>query len=568
MQRIGFIWVIVVLSLLAPRSGIAQVPDQPFFPVKPMILPVAGAPGPATWLFGQAYGNTTGAFNFGTAWYSAGQGLHFGLDFSMPCGTPLVAVADAEVYAVDSLSFGAGPHNLLLRHPQLNLISLYGHLLRRAELVPGQIVLQGDVVGLSGDPDGTCTSRPHLHFEVRASNFRVAYNPVDYIEAPWHSLVTIGPFSNPMFQQDMDNPRRWLSLDDQPAVQFGGARLNDYYRAWPYPIDVRPPNNPTLSTATEPLPATPWRLRQVGFGGCCARPWWHPADANRFYMIDGVPGQRASVFEYHLAGSQPPTIAYEAPPRLQSPDGRYQVTRVNGAVTIRDLNDLREWPVQTQGFLPGVSAGNSALLWEVWKSDYIPGGIPQTVETWVSALDGSNARMVYRQSGGWAVWLDDHRLLINSSVPNTNATTLRVQDTHDGSLFDLGTWEALRGLSVAPGGGRVLFYLAWQADPNANGMYVLETQPGAVPQQVPFFGGWRWRDADSVYYLPFDPSSEAQSLAYYHLVSGEHRYLTDIARMPFTVADGDWSVSPDGNRILFLNARDRNTWLLEAAPAE
>lgn len=80
-------------------------------------MPVASPVGPGTWLFIQPYGNTVSAYNFGTAWYSAGQGLHFGIDVSMPCGTPLVAVADGEVIYADNMSFGSGPHNLILRHP-------------------------------------------------------------------------------------------------------------------------------------------------------------------------------------------------------------------------------------------------------------------------------------------------------------------------------------------------------------------------------------------------------------------------------------------------------------------
>ncbi|MDX1522177.1 MAG: hypothetical protein R3264_11155, partial [Anaerolineae bacterium] len=52
-------------------------PDEP-----PFILPFAEPPGPSTWLLGQSYGNTTGAFVQREIFYQAGQGIHFGLDFS------------------------------------------------------------------------------------------------------------------------------------------------------------------------------------------------------------------------------------------------------------------------------------------------------------------------------------------------------------------------------------------------------------------------------------------------------------------------------------------------------
>jgi murein DD-endopeptidase MepM/ murein hydrolase activator NlpD len=93
---------ILLLALLAPllltsQGGQAQSD-------KPMILPIAAAPGPNTWMVGQFYGNTTGAYNFGSSWYGAGQRLHFGIDLFTPCGTPLVAVG--EMMCID-LSKGA-----------------------------------------------------------------------------------------------------------------------------------------------------------------------------------------------------------------------------------------------------------------------------------------------------------------------------------------------------------------------------------------------------------------------------------------------------------------------------
>ena len=54
----------------------------------------------------------------------------------------------------------------------------------------GDTVQRGQVVGLTGDPDLTCESRPHLHLEVRDApgHFR-AYNPVTLIDADWDALA-------------------------------------------------------------------------------------------------------------------------------------------------------------------------------------------------------------------------------------------------------------------------------------------------------------------------------------------------------------------------------------------
>lgn len=554
----------VLLMVFISVVLLSQVQAQEVTPTeKPFILPVASVSSPSTWLVGQPYGNTTGAYNFGQSWYSAGQGLHFGLDISMPCGTELVAMADGEVLAVDARNFGSAPHNLILIHPDLNLSVLYGHLLERPNLVSGQLVKQGEVVALSGDPDAVCTSRPHLHLEVRSMDYRTAYNPLDYIDAAWHSLFMIGPFSNPMFQQDMDNARRWMSIDDQPPVIFGGRILNNYNEVWPYPLAVRPPVNPPLMRDLGELSEdVSWQTRQIGIGGCCTNPYWHATDSNKFYMIDGLENQRANVFEYTVDGS-PPTIFEEAPPMLLSPDGTMQVTRVNGQVTIRQLTDMTEWAVATQGFLPAINTDNTQLLWEVWKGNYLPGETAQTVETWVSNLDGTNSRMIGSQPGGWSVWLDESRILIVTPRVDGTHTTLTVYDTRDASSYELGTWEWLRGIDVAPGGKRLMFYLAFQSEMQQDGIYTIETKPNTEAEKLPFFGGWQWRDANSVYYIPFDPATERQMLAYYHIPTGDNRYLTDPLTLPFTIANGDWAVSPDGSTILFVQANDKNLWLLE-----
>ena len=194
-------------------------------------LPFADPPGPDTWLLGQPYGNTVGAFARRRDWYRAGQGMHFGVDFSAACGTPVVAIGDGVVLKVDAREHGSGPHNLLIAHPN-GYVSLYGHLLERPLLVVGQPVRRGEMVGRVGDPDLTCTSRPHLHLEIRDRGLRRAFNPHLLIDADWEALMLVGPFGRG-FQRDLDNPRRWQSVWDQPEVRFGQPLLNDYRNPWP-----------------------------------------------------------------------------------------------------------------------------------------------------------------------------------------------------------------------------------------------------------------------------------------------------------------------------------------------
>lgn len=233
-------WLGLCLALLVSTAAAAPVENTAGSPVqqdtesaRPFILPFAEPPGPDTWLMGQAYGNTIGAYFNRNTTYRYSQGIHFGVDLSAPCGTEIVAVADGVVALVDAMSYGSAPHNLIIDHPELGYATLYGHLLERPKLTKGQQVKQGEVVALSGDPDETCVGRPHLHLEIRDYPGRAwKYNPVNLIDADWDNLALVGSF-RAGFERDLDDPRKWQHLDDQPPAVSGGRIINDFANPWP-----------------------------------------------------------------------------------------------------------------------------------------------------------------------------------------------------------------------------------------------------------------------------------------------------------------------------------------------
>jgi murein DD-endopeptidase MepM/ murein hydrolase activator NlpD len=216
---------LVVLVLLPhdSTSGLASGP--------PFGLPITGEPGPSTWYVSHWFGNTVSAAQNADDLYSRGQGIHFGVDFAAACGTPVVAIGDGVVFAVDG-PYGSPPHNLVLQHPE-GYFSLYGHLQISPSLRPGQPVSRGDSVGQVGDPAGaSCTRAPHLHLEIRTPDMSRAVNPVPLIDADWR-LLTIGASTTGSgFAVNFDDPFRWQHIDDQPSIVFGGTRLNDFRDAW------------------------------------------------------------------------------------------------------------------------------------------------------------------------------------------------------------------------------------------------------------------------------------------------------------------------------------------------
>ena len=51
-------------------------------------------------------------------------------------------------------------------------------------------------------------------------------------EADGDNLALVGPFSR-TFQRDLDEPRKWQHLDDQPEIVIGGPLVNDFASTWP-----------------------------------------------------------------------------------------------------------------------------------------------------------------------------------------------------------------------------------------------------------------------------------------------------------------------------------------------
>jgi murein DD-endopeptidase MepM/ murein hydrolase activator NlpD len=235
--RLGLLLALLLavnVSQAAPPESASVAPvQQAAGGERPFILPFQEPPGPNTWLLGQAYGNTVGAYFNRNTTYRFSQGIHFGVDFTAPCGTEIVALADGVVALVDAPSYGSLPHNLIVDHPQLGYATLYGHLLQRPNLSVGQQVKQGEVIALSGDPEVTCYGRPHLHLEIRDYPGRAwKYNPVNLIDADWDNLALVGSFRSG-FQRDLDEPRKWQHLDDQPPSVTGGPIINNFTNPWP-----------------------------------------------------------------------------------------------------------------------------------------------------------------------------------------------------------------------------------------------------------------------------------------------------------------------------------------------
>lgn len=97
-------------------------------------------------------------------------GYHYGRDYAVPVGTPIVASKDGTiVFANSTDSWGSGwGYYVFISHGG-GFYTRYAHL-SQVVVSPGQTVKQGDIIGYSGGRPGMAgagsSEGPHCHFEV------------------------------------------------------------------------------------------------------------------------------------------------------------------------------------------------------------------------------------------------------------------------------------------------------------------------------------------------------------------------------------------------------------------
>ena len=108
--------------------------------------------------------------------------FHYGLDLAQPTGEPIYAAFDGVVrISKDNASYG----KLVIIHHANGLETYYAHMSRR-DVVAGQQVKSGDIIGLCGNTGRSHGA--HLHFEIRYMGN--AINPENVIDCSTHDLIS------------------------------------------------------------------------------------------------------------------------------------------------------------------------------------------------------------------------------------------------------------------------------------------------------------------------------------------------------------------------------------------
>lgn len=303
---------------------------------------------------------------------------------------------------------------------------------------------------------------------------------------------------------------------------------------------------------------------QLTEGGCCVQPFFSP-DGARVLFLD-KPAAEAPTGIWAVSVDAPMSESQIVTEKLGpfSRDMAYVADLVGGQTVIERLSDAQRWTINNGGRSVSFSPDGKRIVWSVQQE---AGGFDvRRTDVWMANVDGTERRQVAtRYGGGVMAWLpDSQRVLLGGKVNrNDSLSTLSVLSLEDGSTRDIMQFERMRSPSLSRDGRWLAYLIAQARDASQDGMFVLDLEAAtAQPKRLDFFGAYRWRDGNRLLYVPVKTGAPSNELWQVDAATGEAtQIIAANAESPFKIGNGDWDVSPDGSRLVYLNARDRNLWL-------
>ncbi len=336
----------------------------------------------------------------------------------------------------------------------------------------------------------------------------------------------------------------------QPAAPQAGGDL---------PSQSPPAPSPSPEPTATPTPARA-QLRQLTSGGCCVGPAWSP-DGSRVLFIDKPsPDAPAGLWGVAASGGSPEFFTGRL--GLYSPDMQLLAFPQGGQTVVERLADGQQWTIPSEGRQVSFSPDGAWVAWTTGQ-----GGGPNDREArfvWVSRSDGTEAREVIGlYGGGFSAWFPDGRLLVSGRLnPEEEAQAYYAVSLTGGEPLELARGERLRGGLLSPGGTWLVYLVAFSAQAEENGLWLVNTA-GGERRRLDLFGAYRWRDDARLLIVPLDLNQPNHHLLQIEAAGGEARPLTDPLVEPFKIANGDWAVSPGGQAVVFVSAAGGNLWLIE-----
>lgn len=332
------------------------------------------------------------------------------------------------------------------------------------------------------------------------------------------------------------------------------------------PPTNRPTDQPTAEPTAQPT-AEPTReaaqLVRLMEGACCASPGWY-ADSENILFID-KPAADAPTGIYRVDINAPgKSELWSERVAFYTREYDYaQIPEQAGTRLIR-VSDGKELRVRNGGRQVSLSPDRTRIVWTETRETF---PIENRVSNIMLApIDfegkgvGEAQRITQILRGGVSGWLDDNRLLLNGRLTgDTNDSTTFVYDLPTGQQTVIVTAERTRLTAVSRAASWIAYAIVSDADASRNGLWVIRTD-GTNAKKLDMFGAAQWRDDTHLIIAPLEMGAASHAFYEYDVATGQTRRLTPPSQ-PFKIASGDWTVSPDGGKIVFVSAEDNNLWL-------
>ncbi len=353
-----------------------------------------------------------------------------------------------------------------------------------------------------------------------------------------------------------------------PSLAAGAAGPEKPLPSAPGPSPAPPETRVIPQAAPSPSPSPTVRapiLRQLTQGGCCVQPFWSPDSQQVLYIDRPTPSAPIGIWSVPAAGGAPTLWSERL--GLYSPDLSLRAYPAGGQTRIERLADGQTWTIANGGRAVSFSPDNAQVAWTGGQSG--PPFDTAVRQVWVSPIEGGPARQVFAGPGvGFAGWLPGGRLLVTTrlAAPESgqaiSVLTPAEAPGQPPGLQEMVRGERLRSLSLSPGGDWLAYVVSFTNDLADSGLWLVELASGQRRKVEPF-GAYRWRDAGHLLLVPLEPGAPANRVLQVEASGGAVVPLLDPLQTPFKIANGDWSVSPDGRYMVFVSAHDQNLWLIE-----
>ncbi len=312
----------------------------------------------------------------------------------------------------------------------------------------------------------------------------------------------------------------------------------------------------------------PRALKLTG-DGCCALPRWLPDSSGiYFYGAAGQVAPNAGTWRVPRDGGTPQPLSERygtfAPDAslVAFPDGEVtRLARLDGTVIATIPNGGK------RTYLP---ATNDRVAWMTPANNVPVVSTSLDPPFQVTVMRPDTGEMVTPAAtfiGETIQWFPDgRRILVNGRDSRAEHPGLWILDTSNGNatLIFEGAW--LESPAISPDGRQIIYTATLQRDQRLNGTWLINAD-GSGRQQLVINGGYRWLpDSSGVLYIPAPTDRPNDELWRYTLADKRSTVLVSAEQAPFTVAQNEWGIAPDGKAIAYRSATDNAIWSLRFTP--